>query len=385
MKELEFLQIIKNTLSQNAHIGDDCAWLKDLGIVITQDSLVEDIHFSLKFATPYQLAYKAIIVNLSDILASGAKPKYLTISLSIPNHLDNSFIKEFYKACNDLSEEFGFEIVGGDITGSPKLFISICAIGTTNGRNISSRKNAKVGDLVVTTGVHGSSTAGLSLLREKERGKREEKEDAKMQSCKDAECICEKPCLQDDEAIQEYPSPEFLELVPRSEIHPSPSRGEDTERSSYVHRSPFTVHHSLLKAHLMPALAKDFSREIATKIKRDYAMMDTSDGLVDALFKIAQSSDVLITVDFDKVPYDKGIEKLAQAANIDFKDWIFYGGEDYQLVACVDKENLQNITAPYTIIGEVKEKEAENFVEVVYDDHIQKITDLEKTFNHFKE
>lgn len=313
MTELEFLEIIKNTLSKNTHIGDDCAHLKDLGIVITQDSLVEDVHFSLSFSTPYQLAYKAIIVNLSDILAAGAAPKYLTVSLSIPNYLDNCFISEFYKACNALSVEYDFEIVGGDITGSSKLFISICAIGLTSGHKISSRKNAKVGDYVVTTGAHGSSAAGLFLL----------------------------------------------------------NKGASKDNK-------------LIEAHLKPMLAKDFSHEISTQIDRDYAMMDTSDGLVDALFKIAQASNALISIDFDKIPYDKEIEKVAQQSEHDFKDWIFYGGEDYQLIACLDEESLKKLTTPYTIIGQVKEKTQEHFVEIIDDNQIQKISDLEKTYNHFK-
>lgn len=313
MKELDFLEIIKKTLSQNSHIGDDCALLKDLGIVITQDSLIEDIHFSLKFSTPYQLAYKAIIVNLSDIFASGAVPKYITISLSLPNYLNENFIAEFYKACEDLSQKFNFEIIGGDITGSSKCFISICAIGLTNGRKISSRKNAQIGDYVITTGVHGSSAAGLFLLQNN---------------------------------IYKFPD--------------------------------------LIKVHLTPSLSDNFSTDISTKINRDYAMMDTSDGLVDALYKIAQSSNALISVDFNKIPYDKEIEEAAKLANIDYKNWIFYGGEDYQLIACINKENLEKLISPYIIIGEVKQKEDTHFVEIVFNDHTQKISDLEKTFNHFR-
>ena len=52
MKELEIIEIIKNSLSSE-YIGDDCAFLKDLDIVITQDSLVEDVHFSQKFSNIY--------------------------------------------------------------------------------------------------------------------------------------------------------------------------------------------------------------------------------------------------------------------------------------------------------------------------------------------
>lgn len=311
MRELEFIEIIKNTLSKNSYIGDDCAYLNDLGIVITQDSLVEDVHFSRKYSTPYKLGYKAIIVNLSDIFASGAIPKYITISLSLPKDIENEFVSEFYKACDDLSKEFDFEVVGGDITGSDKIFISICAIGLTLGRKISSRSHAKIGDYIITTGNHGSSAAGLSLL------------------------------LRDEEIY-------------------------------------------LTDSHLLPAIQKEFSTEISTKMDRDYAMMDTSDGLIDALFKIAQSSNVLISVDFDKIPYDKEIEAVASKANVDYRDWIFYGGEDYQLIACVDEENLKKLDKrTYTIIGQVKSREESHFVEVVSDDKIQKIANLDKTFNHF--
>jgi len=323
MKELEFIEIIKKTLSKSTYIGDDCAYLDELGIVITQDNLVEDIHFSQKFATPYQIAYKAIMVNLSDIFASGATPKYLTVSLSIPKDIDNEFIKEFYKACDDLSANFDFEIVGGDITGSEKIFISICAIGLTKNRKISSRKNAKVGDYIVTTGEHGSSAAGLWILNNTSR-------------------------------------------------HP--------ELVSGSHKLS-----NIIKSHLEPEAQIIFSEEIATKATTNYAMMDTSDGLVDALFKIGQASNVLMRVDFDKIHYDKDIEAVAKLANIDYRDWIFYGGEDFQLVACVSEETLNELDKSlFTIIGQVKEKKADHCVEINLGDKIDKITNLDRTYNHFR-
>ena len=143
---------------------------------------------------------------------------------------------------------------------------------------------------------------------------------------------------------------------------------------------------SLIQSHLMPEMQKDFSNEISTKIKRNYAMMDTSDGLADALFKIAKASDVIISVDFDKIPYDKTIETVASQANIDFKDWVLYGGEDYKIVACIDEDNLRLLhKTSYKIIGRVAAKEENHFVEVVFDDKIETIANLEKTFNHFKE
>lgn len=315
MKELEFISIIRQSLTNSSHIGDDCAYLKELGIVITHDSLVEEVHFTRKFSTAYQIGYKSIMVNLSDIFASGGMPKYLTISLSLPKNTDEAFVREFYRACEDLSKEFDFEVVGGDITGSEKIFISVCAIGITANRNISSRKNAKADDLVIATGTHGSSEAGLWLLQNK---------------------------------IKAYPQ--------------------------------------IIKTHLEPKAQKRLSQEISTSIKGPYAMMDTSDGLMDAVYKIAKASDVKISINFDKIPYDKEVEEIAKAANKEFKDWVLYGGEDFQIVACISPIELNKLNPNhYSIIGKVEEKTENHFVEVDFNGQIQKITNLEKTYDHFKE
>ena len=139
MNEIKIIDTIKEILSNN-YIGDDCAYLKDLNIVVTQDSLVEDVHFLRKSITPFQLGYKSVAVNLSDIYASGGIAKYLTVSLSLPKDIDSDFVKNFYEGAKSALN--GAEIVGGDITGSDKIFVSITAIGSTKGRRISSRKNA---------------------------------------------------------------------------------------------------------------------------------------------------------------------------------------------------------------------------------------------------
>ena len=96
MKELDFIKIIKNQIGGD-YIGSDCAYLKDLGIVVSQDNLVEDIHFKMEWCTPEQLGYKSMAVNISDILAAGAKPAYVTVALSLPSDISDDFIKSFYQ------------------------------------------------------------------------------------------------------------------------------------------------------------------------------------------------------------------------------------------------------------------------------------------------
>ncbi len=301
MKEKEFINTIKAVLN-SSYIGDDCAYLEKLGVVITQDNLVEDVHFSRDFITPYQLGWKSAMVNISDICASGAEPLYLTVGLSLPQDINNDFVKEFYIGMKDASS--GVEIVGGDITGANKIFISVAAIGRTFGRKISSRKNAKVGQKIIVAGVHGSSSAGLRLL---------------MNGQKEPE--------------------------------------------------------KFIQAHLMPSAQVEFSKKIAENIKEDYVMMDTSDGLADALSQIAEASGVNLQIDFSKIPYDKDLKVFE-----DYENLILFGGEDYGLVATVGDD----IAKDFTVIGEVKNGSG---ITILYQDGMRKSftkTDIEnRIFNHF--
>lgn len=303
MREKDFISSIKKLLNSN-YIGDDCANLPDLGVVITQDSLVEGVHFSLDFMTPYQLGYKSVMVNISDVASSGAKPKYLTIALSLPSDIDRKFIEEFYKGAKAACVD-DVKIVGGDTTGSDKIFISICAIGSTKERKISSRKNAKVGYKVVVSGMHGSSAAGLKQLLE----------------------------------------------------------GNITD-------SPY------IKAHLEPQAQVEFGRFIGENIQEDYAMMDTSDGLMDALSTIAKESGVLLEVYFDKIPYDYHLVEFEN-----FQDLVLFGGEDYGIVAVVPED----FECGGVVIGKVKEGSG---VDLRYGQtlvHYSEQDVAEKVYNHFEE
>ncbi len=300
MNEKSLIKLIKSSL-QSSYIGDDCAYLKDLGIVVTQDSLVEDVHFKRDLITPFQLGYKTVMVNISDVCASGAEPKYLTISLSLPDTVDENFVKEFYDGAKNAAEDV--KIVGGDLTGSDKIYISASAIGSDTGRKISSRSNAKDGYKIIVSGEHGSSAYGLALLL--------------------------KNNLSPDERFN----------------------------------------NKFVNAHLMPAAQREFSREIAENIKDDYAMMDTSDGLADALMQIAQASRVTIDIETSKILHDPIVDM----------DTVLYGGEDYQLVAAVPKYILKNTDA-YTIIGDVKTGNAGLVIDG------KSYTDIDnKLYKHFKE
>lgn len=160
-KEDLFLKIINETIEDNSYLGDDCAYIKDSGLLISHDTLYEDIHFSFDYFTPEALAKKAVLVNISDILSSGGIPLYITISLS--GNLDENFIKNFYSGINEIIEKYNIKLIGGDLTGGKKTVVSIAIIGKTT--NPSSRKNAKKDYNLYLAGIHGSSAKGLELLQ----------------------------------------------------------------------------------------------------------------------------------------------------------------------------------------------------------------------------
>lgn len=163
-KEFDFLNIISKTLSNSSFLGDDCAYLDEYNIALSKDCLIEDVHFSRLFMTPYEIARKALLVNISDILVSGAKPKYVLIGLC--GKFDDDFIKNFYLGINETIEKYDIKVIGGDLTKAPKIAISITILGDYKNKKISKRQNAKEGYIVATVGEFGSSAQGLKFLEE---------------------------------------------------------------------------------------------------------------------------------------------------------------------------------------------------------------------------
>ncbi len=161
--ELNFIDIIKNSLDDSSYIGDDCAYIKELELVISSDSLCEGVHFYSNINTKI-LARKAMLVNISDILASGAMPKYATINIS--GDLNEKFIEEFYFEINKVALEYDIKIIGGDLTKADKLSISITILADARNRNISSRKNAKKDYVLAVCGEFGVSARGFLEISE---------------------------------------------------------------------------------------------------------------------------------------------------------------------------------------------------------------------------
>lgn len=145
-------------------IGDDCAVLPmgDEALVFTSDMLNEGIHFLTDKSTAYQIGYKSLMVNISDVAAMGATPVATLLSLALPEERFGEWSVEFMRGYHRASKKYGVRLVGGDTTKSESgVCISVTAIGRAPLTNIKRRKSAKVGDVVMVTGELGASAAGL--------------------------------------------------------------------------------------------------------------------------------------------------------------------------------------------------------------------------------
>jgi thiamine-monophosphate kinase len=146
-------------------IGDDAAVL--LGIknklVATTDMAVEDVHFNLGWSTPFEIGTKLTTANLADIFAMGAVPKYLLVAAALPSQANEDFISELAKGIRSVADKFNVAVVGGDLSKSAKVVLTITAFGDLAAAAIT-RDGAKAGDQIYVSELPGLSAAGFAIL-----------------------------------------------------------------------------------------------------------------------------------------------------------------------------------------------------------------------------
>jgi thiamine-monophosphate kinase len=142
--------------------GDDCALLRPdagLDLAVTTDMLIEGRHF-LPDAEPRALGHKALAVNLSDLAAMGATPRWATLALAIPA-ADPAWLEAFSAGFYALAERYDVDLIGGDTTRAERRAISISAIGEVPPGMALERSRARPGDDIWVSGELGGAALGL--------------------------------------------------------------------------------------------------------------------------------------------------------------------------------------------------------------------------------
>lgn len=269
-------------------IGDDAAVI-DAGndyLLVSTDMLVEGIHFDLAYMPIHHLGYKAVAVNVSDIVAMNGKAQQITVSLALSNRFSVEAIDALYEGIRAACANYNVDLVGGDTTSSTSgLIISITALGRVAKDKIVYRKGASENDILCVTGDLGGAFMGLQVL---EREKQVFLADPNMQ-----------------------PGLEKYDYIVGRQLKPE-ARAEiilDLDEFGVVPTS----------------------------------MIDVSDGLASELFHISKESKVGVRIYEDKIPVDQLTFETAVEFNMDPITCALNGGEDYELLFTIRKEDQEKI------------------------------------------
>jgi thiamine-monophosphate kinase len=286
-------------------IGDDAAVLDHFGkqTVITNDLLIEGVHFDLMYTPLKHLGYKTVVVNVSDIYAMNATPTQIILALAFSNRFSLEALEEFYEGVHAACEYYDVDLVGGDTTSSQKGFIISCtAIGEVVPDKYVSRSGAKKGDLLCVSGDLGGAFIGLTLLE------REKKI--------------------------------FLE---------SPGVQPDLEGEKQV-----------IGRILKPEARKDIVAFLADNEIVPTSMIDISDGLSSEILHLCKHSEVGCVLYEEKIPISEDTKNAAYKFQLDPTACALSGGEDYELLFTMRQDDYDKITLneQISVVGYITDAEA---------------------------
>lgn len=259
-----------------AGIGDDAAVINPPSgsLLVTTDAMMEGVHFDLSYCSLYQVGYKLVSVNVSDIYAMGARPLYMLLSLSIPPQSEVSEnIDDFLTGMKNALDIYNTSLIGGDVTSSHSgLALSATVIGVAEKTPVM-RTGAKPGDRVYVTGCLGDSAAGLHALQK----------------------IGKVVRIENSETIDYFPM-------------------------------SWDILKPLITRHLMPNVKP------LPKTEHISSMMDISDGLAMDLRRLCAESGVGSRIYEKNLPLSDEMTTLCKHLNLNPLDLCLCGGEDYELL-----------------------------------------------------
>ncbi|OGD25228.1 MAG: thiamine-phosphate kinase [Candidatus Aminicenantes bacterium RBG_13_63_10] len=145
-------------------LGDDAAAVRPgkEPFLLTTDLLVEGSHFIRSLNPPFYLGRKSLNVNISDIAAMGGRPRYALLGLGVPRTIPKAWLEEFFAGIRNAARERGVALIGGDLSRSDKILISVTLVG--EGKHPILRSGARARDSLFLSGFPGRAHAGFELL-----------------------------------------------------------------------------------------------------------------------------------------------------------------------------------------------------------------------------
>ncbi len=265
--------------------------------VLTTDALIEDVHFSRAFTPMVHLGIKAVSVNVSDVAAMNALPRFAVIALGLPNSVSVEMIEAFYHGVQKAAAVYGLTILGGDTTAARRLTISVTVVGEAAEEEIVYRRGARPGDRLCVTGDLGAAYAGLQTLLDRHRA-----------------------LQQEGEGFQ-----------------------PDLEGFSYV-----------IQRQLAPTARLDAVRAWQEAGVRPRALIDISDGLASEVHHLCRQSGCGALLYGAALPIDLETRTVADQLGRDVDTFALFGGEDYELLFALPEKALDKLDPDtYAVVGEV--------------------------------
>ncbi len=266
--------------------------------VVTTDALIEGVHFDRTFMPMEHLGFKAMSVNVSDITAMNAEPRYATVALGIPQNASVEAIGTLYQGIKQACEAYGVTIIGGDTTGAHSLSVTVTVIGEADEEDIVYRRGAQPGDKICVTGDLGASYAGLKVL------------------------LLQRQQLQEEgEGFQ----PEL-------------------DKFSYV-----------IRRHLAPPAQLKAVRDWSNAGFRPSSLIDISDGLSSEVHHLCEASDTTAQLYEPSLPISPHTRNTATEFGEDVTVYALFGGEDYELLFTASEENLKKLDPQtFNVVGEIE-------------------------------
>lgn len=309
---------LKNA-STHYGVGDDCAVMEypaGKQVLVTNDLLVEGIHFDLTYVPLKHLGYKSAMVNLSDIYAMNGMPRQMVVSIAMDKRFCVEDMEDFYAGLRLACDAHGVDIVGGDTTSSlTGLSVSITCIGEADKGQVVYRNGAKETDLVCVSGDLGAAYMGLQLLEREKAVFRQQLQEARKKG---------------NSRIEE----ELLRAQP------------DFNGKEY-----------LLERQLKPEARRDIIEALAAAHIRPTSMIDISDGLSSELLHICTQSNVGCRIYEERIPLDYQTAIMAEELDMNVTTCALNGGEDYELLFTVPLSEHEKVSRmdDIKVIGHITE------------------------------